>query len=612
MRPSVLFAFVVILLLMVLTSCAAQPGAGPGTETVNAIPHIESKEDVDHLLTEESIWVQNTLASLTLEEKVAQLIVPRVNSYYLSEDSDRYKEMVHYVEDLKVGGLSFFQGEIFELASYTNDMQQRSEVPLLNSADFERGVSMRINRATIFPVNMALGAARDENLSYRVGRAIAREGRSLGIHQNFAPVLDVNNNSGNPVINVRSFGENPELVSKMGEAYMRGLHDGGMISTGKHFPGHGDTGTDSHIDLPVIPYDIERLNEIELVPFRHAVDNGLMSIMTAHIALPKLTEKAGIPATLSRRFMTDLLREDMGFSGLIVTDAMDMHGITSNYSVGEAAVMAIKAGADIILLPPKPGEAINAVVSAVKQGGISEERIDQSVIRLLSAKQWSGLNKNRFIDVNEIRGIIANEEHQQLAREVARHSITMVRNDGNVLPLSRGDRKNVLIVNITDRENQMLLTTRADFGQPSQPTGLYFAELFRRNYGPVEVVKLDPGSNEEEIQALLKKAKEADIIIGASYILSRSGAGDIGIPDENIEALRSIANMNKPFVLTSFGDPYFISAVPGVKAYLAAYSDSEPVIEAAIETIFGKNNPRGVLPVTIPGYGNYGQGLSYP
>lgn len=611
MKYSLLFASITILFLTAFSSCAAQREADTSIDTTDEVISIETKEDVRRLFTVRSSWVEATLADMTLEEKVAQLMVPRVNSYYLSRDSDDYKKMVHYVEDLKVGGLSFFQGEIFELASYTNDMQQRSDVPLLISADFERGVSMRINRATIFPVNMALGAARDEELTYRVGKAIATEGRSLGVHQNFAPVLDVNNNPGNPVINVRSFGENPELVAKMGKAYMNGLHDGGMISTGKHFPGHGDTDADSHIGLPVITYDMDRLNEIELVPFRHAVDNGLMSMMSAHIALPNLTEKAGIPATLSKRFMTDLIREDINFSGLIVTDAMDMHGISSNYSVGEATLMAIKAGVDIILLPPQPEEAIGAVVAAVKKGEVSEERIDQSVARILSAKQWSGLDENRFVNMKEIRAIVANEEHQELSREVARKAITLVRNGDDILPLNPRDRKRVLIVNITDRENQMLLTTRPGFGAPSQPTGIYFADLFKRNYGSVEVGKLDPRSNKQEIETLLKKARNADVIIGASYILSRSGAGKIGIPDENIEALRAIAAMDKPFVLTSFGDPYFISTVPEIQAYLAAYSDSEPVIEAAVETIFGKNNPRGVLPVTIPGYGEYGHGLSY-
>ncbi|MEX0779567.1 MAG: glycoside hydrolase family 3 N-terminal domain-containing protein [Balneolales bacterium] len=595
----------------VFTSCAAQPETDTFSETIDDGKLFESKDAVRDLLPEKSEWVTNILESLTLEEKVAQLMSPRVNSYYLSEDSDDYKKMVHYVEDLKVGGLTFFQGEIYNLASYTNDMQQRSDLPILISSDFERGVSMRINRATIFPVNMALGAARDTSLSNRVGEAIAREGRSLGVHQNFAPVLDVNNNSGNPVINVRSFGENPELVSEMGEAYMRGLHEGGMISTGKHFPGHGDTDADSHLNLPVIPYGMERLNEIELVPFRHAIDHGLMAMMTAHITLPELTEEKSLPATLSRNLMTDLLREDMKFSGLIVTDAMDMHGITNNYPLGESAVLAIKAGVDMILLPPDPGQAIDAVVAAVNHGNISEERIDQSVIRVLSAKKWAGLDENRFIDINLIRAAVANAEHQELAREVARQSITLVRNEDNVLPLNSGDRKKVVIVNITDREDQMLMTTRASFGQPSQPTGDYFVQLFRNNYGPVEVVKLDPRSNEEEIEKLLNKARRADIIVGASYILSRSGAGSIGIPDENVTALQAIAAMDKPFILTSFGDPYFISTIPGLKAYLAAYSDSEPVIESAIETIFGKNNPKGLLPVTIPGYGEYGQGLRY-
>ncbi|MEX0686846.1 MAG: glycoside hydrolase family 3 N-terminal domain-containing protein [Balneolales bacterium] len=607
------FAFFIILSTSFL-SCAAQLEVDPPHEDEPTIINnktIESGDDVRRLLQSESGWVRNTLAKMTLEEKVAQLMSPRVNSYYLSHDSDQYKQMLHYVEELKVGGLTFFQGNIFELASYTNDMQQRAEIPLLISSDYERGVAMRINRATLFPVNMALGATRDETLSYRVGKAIAREGRALGVHQNFAPVLDINNNPGNPVINVRSFGEDPELVSDMGLSYMRGLHDGGMISTGKHFPGHGDTNADSHINLPVIPYNMDRLSEIELIPFRHTIDNGLMSVMSAHITLPKLTEEKGTPATLSNRVMTTLLREEMGFSGIIVTDAMDMHGISANYASGEAAVLAIKAGVDMILLPPNPREAIDAVVAAVEIGEISHERIDQSVIKILSAKEWSGLDESRFIDMNKIRPIVANREHQDLSREVARRSMTLVRNKDDVLPLNPRGRKKVLIISITDREDQMMLPTRAEYGLPYHPTGNYFTELFRREYGNIEVMKLDPRSNQQEIESLLVKAKKADVIIGASYILSRSGAGSIGIPEDNMKALRQIALMDKPFILTSFGDPYFISTVPGVQAYLCAYSDSEAAIEAAIQTIFGKNNPLGTLPVTIPGYGDFDQGLNY-
>ncbi|MEX0929036.1 MAG: glycoside hydrolase family 3 N-terminal domain-containing protein [Balneolales bacterium] len=594
MKHSILYLFLTGLIIAAFASCAARREANPAGKDRGAD------------------WVSRSLERLTLEEKVAQMMSPRVNSYYLSEDTDAYQRMVHYVEDLKVGGLTFFQGHIYDLATYTNDMQARSDLPLLISSDFERGVSMRISRATIFPVNMALGASREASLAYRVGSAIASEGRALGVHQNFAPVLDVNNNAGNPVINVRSFGENPALVAEMGEAYMHGLHDGGMISTGKHFPGHGDTDSDSHLNLPVIPYGMDRLNEVELVPFRHAIARGLMSVMSAHIAVPELTGQNDTPATLSPRFMTGLLREEMGFSGIIVTDAMDMHGIASNYSAGEAAVLAVKAGVDVVLLPPDPQSAIEAVVAAVHAGDISEQRIDLSVSRLLAAKQWSGLDESRFIDMHKIRSVIASREHQDLAREVARKSITLVKNENGILPLNRRDRKRALIVTVTDREDQMLMTTRDEFGLPNQPSGTYFAELFRRNHSAVDVVKLDPRSNQAEIDELLDKAARADIIVGASYILSRSGAGSIGIPDENIRALRAIAAMDKPFVLISFGDPYFISTVPGVQSYLCAYSDSEPVIESAIETLFGRNNPKGRLPVTIPHYGDYGHGLRYP
>ncbi len=302
-----------------------------------------SGSELEMFMNSEVEWVERALSRLTLEEKLGQMIVPRAYTHYMSADSRPYREVVRYVDSLKVGGLVFFQGDVSEMALIANEMQARADIPLLISADFEWGTAMRMRRGTLYPAAMALGATRDPVLAYKTGKAIGREARAVGVHQNFGPVADINTNPENPVINVRSFGEDSRLVMELGKAYMDGLHEAGVISTAKHFPGHGDTDIDSHLDLPLLLFDTMRLNAVELAPFRHIIDHGVMSIMSAHVAVPVLAEEERRPATLSHNIMTTLLRNELGFSGLVVTDALEMRSITRNYTPDESAVMAVEA-----------------------------------------------------------------------------------------------------------------------------------------------------------------------------------------------------------------------------------------------------------------------------
>lgn len=557
-------------------------------------------------------WVEQTLQRLTVEEKVGQLLVPRAYTHYMSSDSREYRRLIRYVDTLKVGGLVYFRGDVSEMALLANDLQARADIPLLISADFEWGTAMRMRRGTLFPVAMALGATRDPVLAFKKGKAIAREARAVGVHQNFGPVADINTNPQNPVINVRSFGEDTELVKKLAKAYMDGLHEGGVISTAKHFPGHGDTDIDSHLDLPLLMFDIIRLNEIELAPFRYIIDHGLMSIMSAHVAVPVLGEDDRRPATLSHNIMTTLLRNEMGFDGLIVTDALEMRSITRNYTPDEAALMAVEAGADMILLSPDIDLARNSLLEAVRSGRISEERIDRSVRRILLMKYWTGLHEQRFVDVPGYRSIVANEEHRHLAREIARKSMTLVRNENDLLPLRTGEEKSILAVIIADREEQRVAVTRPNATSPTEPAGEYFIRQLQARYENVDAVLLDPRSNRTEFDSLLVKASQADVVVGAAYVRARSSQGEIAIPDEMREALIAVSESATPFVLISFGDPYFIKNVPDVDAYLCAYSSAEASVEAAAETLAGITNPSGRLPVTIPGVAPFGIGLVYP
>jgi beta-N-acetylhexosaminidase len=603
-----LYPLLLLVPLLFIISCTAERE----TMRESGTPMVfRSSQALAVFMNSPNNWVDRTMERLSLEEKIAQMVVPRMTTFYVSSDTDIYREWVRYVETLKVGGLIFARGDVSEMALLANDMQSRAEIPLLISADFEWGTAMRVRRGTLFPVAMAIGATRDPDLAFRTGRAIAREARALGVHQNFGPVADVNTNPDNPVINVRAFGEDTLLVMHMANAYTQGLHAGGVISTAKHFPGHGDTNIDSHLALPVLTYDNDRLQSVELAPFRYIVDRGVMSIMSAHIAVPALGEDQARPATLSHKIMHELLRNEIGFSGLVVTDALEMRSISRNYTVEESAVMAVEAGADMILLSPDIDEAMQSLLAAVQSGRISRDRIDRSVRRILMMKYWLGLHKNRIVPVPEYRSVVGNVEHRELAAEIAREAMTLVRNNDEVLPLNDDADKIVLAIIIADRQGQRVAVTRPSSSATDEPAGVYFVQNLRARYKNVEVVRLDPRTNRIEYDSLFTKAARSDYIVGAAYVQARSHQGDIRIPDEMREALVALSREDRPFVLISFGDPYFIRNVPEVDAYLCAYSSAEASVEAAVETILGYNNPKGKLPVTIPGIASYGAGLEY-
>lgn len=604
MKQSLYISFIIIL----FSSCATD------REVIRQDFHPQiffSGDELAGFMSSEIEWVDRTLSRLTLEEKIGQMIATPAYTHYLSKDSPRYRELVHNVESLKVGGLVLFQGDVSEMALILNDMQSRADIPLLISADFEWGTAMRMRRGTMFPVAMALGATRNPELAFKTGQAIAREARAVGVHQNFAPVADINTNPHNPVINVRSFGEDTKLVKEMAKAYADGLQSGWVISTAKHFPGHGDTDIDSHLALPILQFDNARLDSVELAPFRYLIDNGGMSIMTAHLAVPALGEDERRPATLSHTMLHTLLRNELGFEGLIVTDALGMRAISRNYSPDEAAVMAVEAGVDMLLVPPNTRLVFETLIDAVQSGKIAEERIDRSVRRILMMKYWAGLHQNRYVDIPGHRLIIANNDHLDLAREIARRSMTLVRNEHDILPLQTDEDKKILVVVIADRENQQVAVTRSQTIAPLEPVGEYFIRLMRAWNDTIDVFRLDPRSNQIDFDSLAAKVAESDIVIGAAHVHARSSQGDIVVPDQMRRALVSISETNTPYVMISFGDPFFIRNVPDVHAYLCAYSSAEASVEAVVETIIGANNPTGRLPVTIPGIASFGTGLSY-
>ena len=406
-------------------------------------------------------WVERTLKRLTLEEKVGQLLMVPYFGAFSNNESEEFARLSRQVRELHVGGFVVATRPrkpsgieltgVYALARLTNRLQQLARTPLLVAGDFERGASFRVHPTTVFPHNMAVGATGDPKYAEALGRAAAIEARALGVHWVLAPVADVNNNPENPVINIRSFGEDPEQVAAMVAAFVRGCEENGALCTAKHFPGHGDTATDSHLSLPVITVDRARLDAVELAPFRAAIAAGVSTIMPGHLIVPALEPDPQLPATFSSALLTDLLRRELGFDGLIITDAMAMNAIAENYWAGEAAVRAVEAGVDVILMSPQPEVAFAALKRAVESGRLTQTRLDESVRRILEAKARLNLHRSTQVELNRLEAVLASPEFEQQALEAADRGITLLRDDAGLLPLdSTRPRRGFLLLLAAD------------------------------------------------------------------------------------------------------------------------------------------------------------------
>ncbi|HLP17920.1 MAG TPA: glycoside hydrolase family 3 N-terminal domain-containing protein [Bacteroidota bacterium] len=539
-------------------------------------------------------WIDSTIQRMTLEEKAAQMVCVFTFTHYYANDDGRWKDLERLVVKRKIGGFVFSEGSLYAFPVYANRLQKVSDIPLLISVDFERGSGMRVDEGTMMPREMAIGATRDTRLAYEVGMATAREGRALGAHQNYAPVADVNTNPKNPIINTRSFGSDAALVADMTAAFVRGTQDGGMIATVKHFPGHGATEVDTHLGGANVETPREQLEKNDLLPFKAAIEAGVLSVMTGHLSTPAF-DKSNNPASVSTVVTTDLLRTTLGFKGLVVTDAMNMRAVSRKYSNDEAAVMAVKAGNDVVLMPPDADGAIDAIVSAVRRGDITESRIDQSVRRILKAKQWAGLDTNRFINIDKIGDAVGIAGHQALAQEVARKSVTVLGNKSHLLPFSVPRKKHILDIAFAEKEN------------PAE--GRAFHRGLRHYHRATEYVKIDPRSNEMEYARMLEKAKQADVLVLHFYIEAHSRPNYL--PDKILAAVRKLLALNKPLVAVSFGNPYIVLDFPSVENYVCTYGPGDQSIEAAADVLFGDQPALGKLPVAIPGLYEFGDGVLY-
>ena len=531
-------------------------------------------------------WIETTLSQLSLREKCSQMIMPWMLGNYLSEQSTEYLRIEKLVKESKVGGLIFFKGDIMNEALLINKMQQLSDLPLLVASDFERGLAMRLTDAIEFPYNMALAATGDPDLAYKMGKAIADECRSLGVHQNYAPVADINNNSENPIINIRSFSEDVGMVTEFTEAFIKGTAEKKVLTTVKHFPGHGNTKIDSHQELPTISSSADELFANELVPFIAAIKAGVHSVMVGHLEVPAFEKQSGLPATLSKSITTGLLRKKMNFNGLICTDAMNMNAVTNNFSVGEAAVKAVQAGNDLILMPPDEDVAINSIYEAVLNAEISRTQIDESVRKILSAKRWLRIEDNRFADISSLNKTISKFEHVQLAKKIAEQSITLVKNDRNLIPLEPEKYTNVVCITLTD-----------GIGSESNRTFQYGVQ---EKFGKVTNIFFNRQSKEKDYNKALAAARNADLVVLPAFVRVKAYQGTVSLSELQKNFIDKLIRVEAPVITISFGNPYLLSAFPKAYTYLCAYGDPKVSQIAMLEAIVGENPITGRLPVSIP------------
>jgi beta-N-acetylhexosaminidase len=554
-----------------------------------------------------SATVRRWMKTLTLREEVAQLVFIEFHGGSPNTRSRDYQKFVRLIRDTNVGGLILTnattsrgvqKAEPYALAAFLNRMQRLARVPLMVSADFERGASMRVSGTTAFPAAMAFGAAGDPELTRFEGEVTAREARALGIHWVFAPVADVNNNPENPIINIRSFGENPQDVAAHVKAFIEGAHSDKrnyVLTTAKHFPGHGDTAIDTHLSLAEITADRARLDALELVPFRTAIQAGTDSVMTGHIAVPALAPQE-VPATLSPAILTGLLRNELGFKGLVITDALGMGAIVNGFGAGDAAVRALEAGADTLLMPADPDVAIRAVVAAVESGRLKRARIQQSVIKLLAVKERLGLDRKRAVDVESIGDVIDDPAVNEKAQEIADRAVTLVRNDGNLLPLAAPDR--TCFVTMTE-------------GRYSND-GVTFSQEVRKRAPKASLTTLDGTMMHAQVEDILQKMPACPQYAVAAYAPVNAGAGTVGMSSELSRAIDALIATGKPLALVALGNPYLLRAYPKAASYLATFSSVAPSEIAAVKALWGEIAIRGHLPVTIPGEARYGEGIQLP
>jgi beta-N-acetylhexosaminidase len=539
-------------------------------------------------------WVEQTFRKMSLAEKLGQLLMVPFFGRFTSADSAEYKELLRAVKEQHVGGfmLATRQGpqgiaraQVYPTAEITNDLQGHAEIPLLFGADFERGTVMRLEEGTSFPHAMAVAATGSPQDAYELGRITALEARAAGIHWIFAPDADVNSNPANPIINTRSFGEDPHRVASFVSSFVRGVEENGALGTAKHFPGHGDTNIDSHLDLPRANANRARLDQLELVPFRAAIAAGVSAVMTGHLSVPALEPNENIPATLSHQILTGLLRKKMRFAGLIVTDALDMAGVAARFSPGEVAVRAILAGADVLLISPSPDAALAALTEAVESGRLPIARLDTSVKRILRAKAKLGLQTECLVDVSALDENFAQREFETTSQRIADRGVTLLRDRNNILPLDATRPLRILLVAIA--------------GDADSTPAEYLERELRWRADSLQVVRVDTRYSTASL-AKIPATETYDVIIAALLVRVADRKDSVSLPPEQIQIVENLFNLPKPVIVACFGSPYLIEKFPQAPAWIAAFSTADVSQQAVARALFGQTSIDGKIPVSVP------------
>jgi len=578
-------------------------------------------------------WAEKTLRKLSPEEKVGQLFMIWVRAEFLNVESPEYLQLRDSMQKYHIGSFAMtvrwdppflYRNQPYEAAMLLNRLQQDSKLPLLIAADFERGVSMRLHGATEFPHAMAFGAAGNVEYAEASGRITAQEARAIGVHWNFFPDADVNSNPVNPIINTRSFGEDPQQVGNLAAAYIRGARANGMMTTVKHFPGHGDTATDSHLGVAQVTGDKERLQSVELPPFRQAIAAGVDSVMVAHVTVPALDAQPDHVVTISPAIVTDLLKNQLGFKGIVVTDALDMGALTRLYSgrIGRAAVDAFKAGNDLLLLPADLEASYQAMLEAVHSGEISPARLDASVLKMLKAKASLNLQRNRLVDVEALSDRLGKPENLALGQQISDAAVTLVRDNGKLLPLKRSGTITAGLP--YQRVEEMRNSTVAVIFSEDVRTeaGRMLERQIRMRVPDANVVYVDSRIAEALTDDVLKAVDQAQTVIAAVYVVPTAGkdvpgttglANSVGVADANGALLQKVLDhAAEKTVMLAMGNPYLAQEFPAVQNYLCTFSNASVSEVSAVKALFGEIAIRGHLPVTIPNIAQRGAGIERP
>jgi len=571
-------------------------------------------------------WAEKTLRKLSVEEKVGQLFMIWCRAGFLNVENPEYVQLVDSMRKYHVGSFAMtvhvdgpflLRSEPYEAAELLNRLQRESKLPLLFAADFERGVAIRLMGATNFPHAMAFGADGKLEDAQNFGRITAIEARAVGVHWNFFPDADVNSNPANPIINTRSFGEDPKQVGDLVSAYIKGAHEAGMLTTVKHFPGHGDTATDSHLGVASVNVDRSHLDTIELPPFKQAIAAGVDSVMVAHVTVPALDSDPNHVATISPMVVSDLLEKDLWFKGVIVTDALDMAGLTHLFAndIGRAAVEAFKAGNDLLIIPADLPASYNSMVKAVTSGEISKERLDRSVLKILKLKASLGLNEARTVDLNTLATTIGKPQDMAFGQQVADSAITLVRDSGKVLPLkSKGTAKAALpYMSREETHNQTLAVLFSD--DVRTDSGRAFGREFRARIPDARVIYVDPRIAAGMTEEVLKAVDEAQTVVTAVYVIPTAGkiGNSMAMADATGALLQQMLDRAAgKMAVVAVGNPYLASDFPKVETYMCTFSNASVSEVAAVKALFGEIPIRGHLPVTIPNIAERGAGLDRP